>query len=114
MKTFNTTFKEESLILKELGEDTLFGYKIFLENLTDGKATAALKAGKWRDKAFDVKKRSEDLYSEIEAIKVKLVVDAGGYELDENGRAPRNFDWNKYPYQLRSGGMHRGQHCLNF
>ena len=53
------------------------------------------KAGKWRDKAFDVKKRSEDLYSEIEAIKVKLVVDAGGYELDENGKEtdrPKKMD----------------------
>ena len=53
------------------------------------------KAGKWRDKAFDVKKRSEDLYSEIEAIKVKLVVDAGGYELDEKGKEtdrPKKMD----------------------
>lgn len=24
-----------------------------------------------------------------------------GYELDENGRAPRNYDWNKYPYTER-------------
>lgn len=53
------------------------------------------KAGKWRDKAFEVKKRSEDLYSQIEAIKKKLVMDAGGYELDENGKEtdrPKKMD----------------------
>ena len=53
------------------------------------------KAGKWRDKAFEVKKRSEALYSKIDAVKKKLVMDAGGYELDENGKEtdrPKKMD----------------------
>ena len=53
------------------------------------------RAGKWKNKAFEVKKRSEDLFTEIEAIKKKLVIDAGGYELDENGKEtdrPKKMD----------------------
>ena len=53
------------------------------------------RAGKWKDKAFEVKEKSAALYDEIEAIKTKLVMDAGGYELDENGKPtdrPKKMD----------------------
>jgi gliding motility-associated protein GldM len=55
----------------------------------------AAKAGKWKDQAFEVRKRSSELYDEIDVLKVKLINDAGGYEEDENGKPtdrPKKMD----------------------
>ena len=53
------------------------------------------KAGEWRDKAFAVKTKSTELYDNIAAIKLLLVEQAGGTELDSEGNPtdkPKKMD----------------------
>ncbi len=48
------------------------------------------KAGPWRDKAYEVKARSEALYAELGELKDTLVIVSGGYD-DETGK-PKRMD----------------------
>ena len=48
------------------------------------------KAGPWRDKAFEVKVRAEDLYTTLDSLKEKLVSVSGGRDLETN--KPKRMD----------------------
>ncbi len=71
--------KEQSISTIDRQNSTV--YNAFTAAATENEK----KAGPWRDKAFEVKKRSEELYDNIASIKVLLVEQAGGYETDSEG-----------------------------
>ncbi|QNR25397.1 type IX secretion system motor protein PorM/GldM [Croceimicrobium hydrocarbonivorans] len=55
-----------------------------------------VKAGKWKDKAYEVKDISDKLFAYIEEMKDTLVVLSGGYE-DEEKRIPKALDAKSKP-----------------
>jgi len=72
--------KSKELSISTIDKQNSSVYNAFTAAATENEK----KAGPWRDQAFEVKKKSSELYDEIAAIKVLLIEKAGGYEKNEN------------------------------
>lgn len=74
------------------------------------------KAGKWKDQAYEVKAKSDDLSQYIEKLKTDLVEMSGGTEENEEGEmVPRRLDAREGPanYLLNQGNAEELKKKLN-